>query len=121
MTNASFYLDNFNPLIMENLSYYPPKEGEFASQGYARQGAIDILSDYVAKEEMPKTIVPPDKLEEFNFTCEGLEDYINSFMSKSIMEGVTDQSWEEYVNQLEQYNYDYYIDFYQKKFDGKFD
>ena len=120
MTNASFYIDNFHPLIINNLSYHPPKEGEYPSQGYARQCAIDLLVDYLPKEEMPKTPVPADKLEEYNFKCQGLEDYINSFRAKSIMEGVTDESWNEYLKNLKEYNYDFYIEFNQKRFDGSF-
>jgi hypothetical protein len=37
------------------------------------------------------------------------------------MKGVTDESWNEYLNKLKEYNYDFHIEFYQNKFDNTFE
>ncbi len=119
MTNASFYLDNYGPLILNNISYRAPAEGEYMSQGYWRQLAIREIQPELT-QGMPGNVVPSSLTEEFTFTCEGLEDYIKSFRADAIINGVTDDSWNTYLNELDSYNYDFYLEYYQKKLDGNF-
>ena len=52
--------------------------------------------------------------------CDGLSTVINAFVSESILHGVTDESWNAYLKQLEQYNYDYYIEFFNNKLHNSF-
>ena len=120
MTNASFYLDNYGPLILNNISYHAPQEGEYTSQGYWRQLAIREIQPELT-QGMSKTVVPSSLTEEFTFTCEGLEDYIKAFRAEAIINGVTDDSWNKYLSELDGYNYDFYLEYYQKKLDGNFD
>ena len=47
-----------------------------------------------------------------------LEDAINAYAADAILKGVTDDNWNAYLKQLDTLNYDYYIEFYQKKLDG---
>lgn len=82
MTNASFYLDNYGPLILNNISYHAPREGEYTSQGYWRQLAIREIQPELT-QGMSKTVVPSSLTEEFTFTCEGLEDYIKASRAES--------------------------------------
>ena len=69
---------------------------------------------------MVKSIVPPERQEEFDFGTDGLLTYIDSFVAASILEGVTDASWNEYLAQLSVYGYDFYLSWYQDYYDGKF-
>ena len=46
---------------------------------------------------------------------DGLNNIINGFFAESVMNGVTDESWNAYLNDLETYGYDYYIDFNNKR------
>ena len=71
--------------------------------------AAGVIAPY-----MNNAIIPAAAQEEFDFMTEGLDNLINSFISTSILNGVTDASWNEYVEKLEQYNYSYYLDFYNK-------
>ena len=69
---------------------------------------------------MNTNIVPAEAQEEFDFMCDGLSTVINAFVSESILHGVTDESWNAYLKQLEQYNYDYYIEFFNNKLHNSF-
>lgn len=120
MAGASFYMDSHFPLIDKNTSYAPPAEGEFMSQGYMRSLGQAVLGDKIS-EGMPNNVVPNAIKEEYTFTCEGLVDYITSFRASAIINGVTDESWDNYLSELEDYNYDYYIKYYQMQFDGEFE
>ncbi len=119
---ASFYMDNWFPIIPVNTSYAPPaSEEEPLTQGWCRQLAIQAMSDAGAfSQGMSKTAVPAELQEEFTFTCEGLEDYIKAYRAQAIIDGVTDESWEAYLKELEDYGYGFYLEFYQKKLDGNF-
>ena len=80
-----------------------------------RQVAVDTFKEAgVIAPYMSKAIIPADAQEEFDFMTEGLDNLINGFISDSILKGVTDASWNEYVEKLEQYNYSYYLDFYNR-------
>lgn len=71
-------------------------------------------------EPMNSNIVPAEVQEEYDFMCDGLPNIINAFVSSSILNGVTDESWNAYLAQLEQYNYDYYIEFFNNKLHNNF-
>mgnify|MGYP001000944386 CR=1 FL=1 len=90
--------------------------------------ADDMLTTTVLACRCPKliapamntNIVPAEAQEEFDFMCDGLSTVINAFVSESILHGVTDESWNAYLKQLEQYNYDYYIEFFNNKLHSSF-
>lgn len=110
---ATVGIINVHPLIVESLA---PAEGTTSG---IRRAAVDLYQDYL-NPAMSKTVVPTDLKEEFDFTCEGLEDYVNSFAAEAIQNGVTDDSWNTYLETLKEYNYDYYIEYYQKVLDSDF-
>ncbi len=84
------------------------------------QAIRDITARGAYAEAMPLNIVPADVQEEYDFMCDGLDTVINAFVANSILNGVTDDSWNAYLGQLKQYNYDYYIDFYNKVYTNNF-
>ena len=80
-----------------------------------------LVSDYDEdKSEINSINSSLYKNEEFMFMTEGLEDAINAFIASSIMDGVTDDSWNAFMASLDTLGYDYYIQFYQDYFDGNF-
>lgn len=89
-------------------------------RGDPRREALAAWTDYLPKTTMSKRIVPADRQEEFVFTTEGLEDCINSFMASSIMDGVTDESWAAFKDEVAAKGYDYYLQYYQDMLDGTF-
>lgn len=82
------------------------------------QAIRDITARGGYSEAMNLNIVPADKQEEYDFMCDGLGTVINAFVAESILNGVTDESWNDYLAQLQAYNYDYYIEFYNAKLHG---
>lgn len=110
---ASIGIINVHPLIIDSLA---PTAGTNAA---VRGSAVQLYQPYL-DEAMSKAIVPDELAEEFSFTCEGLLDYVNNFVAEAILNGVTDDSWETYLKQLDNYNYDYYIEYNQKVYDSDF-
>ena len=39
---------------------------------------------------------------------------INAFTAESIINGVTDESWNGFLSELDNYNYDFYIEWHNK-------
>lgn len=122
MAGASYYMDNWFPVIAVNTSYAPPAtEEEPMVQGWQRQLVIeDLEAAGIFSEGMSKTAVPAELQEEFSFTCEGLLDFIKAKRASFIIDGVTDESWNAYLAELTEYGYDFYLEFFQKKLDGDF-
>ncbi|MEG0767449.1 MAG: hypothetical protein RR482_07005, partial [Clostridia bacterium] len=120
-TLASFYLDNVHPLLYANFLYTAPEAGQFPTQGYWRGLAIDELEPYNVKEVMSKNIVPTAFQEEFDFACEGLEDYLNAFRAECIINGIDDAKWQVHQSKLESYHYAHYLHYYQCKLDGLYE
>ena len=110
---ASVGVVNVHPLILKAIA---PTEGTNAA---VRGEAVQMYLPYL-DEAMSKAIVPEELSEEYSFTCEGLLDYIHTFAAEAIMNGVTDESWATYLKQLDNYNYDFYIEYNQKVYDSDF-
>ena len=111
---ASMGLTNCPPLIVDSLAPAP------GTTSAIRQAAVKQYEPFFTPQTMSKGVVPTDAQEEFDFTCEGLEDAIDSYAADAILNGVTDDSWNAYLQQLDSLNYDFYIEFYQHKLDGSF-
>ena len=75
-------------------------------------------SDWVQQEKMASDIITAEERDALEFECDGLAGYIDSFIANAILDGFTDEQWEDYVNGISGYGYDYYIDWYQNYLDG---
>ena len=82
--------------------------------GVQRYVSLDKYDPYLCPFYMNSNIIPADAQEEFDFTTDGLFNVIKGFFAESVMRGVTDESWNAYLADLETYGYDYYLDFYNK-------
>lgn len=111
---ASMGLTNCPPLILKALT---PQQGTTSA---IRNDAIKLYEQYVTEQSMAKGIIPNEAQEEFDFTCEGLTEFIDSYACDAILNGVTDASWDAYIDGLNSHSYDYYIEFYQKYLDNAF-
>lgn len=79
------------------------------------QQTLDLLQDeYI----FPK-FQDPDAVSERTFIETDLMPMIDNYISTSIMDGVTDESWEAYLKDLETYGYYDWIEWYQKSLDGE--
>ena len=110
---ASMGLTNCPPMIVNSLSPAP------GTTSAIRANALKLYEPFFTEQSMSKGVVPADAQEEFDFACEGLEDAINAYAATAILNGVTDDNWNAYLKQLDNLNYDFYLEFYQKKLDGK--
>lgn len=73
------------------------------------------------EEAMSTAIITSEQKEALDLATDGLKNYISTFIAKGILDGVTDEAWDAYVSELDDYGYDYYIDWYQNYKDGTLD
>lgn len=86
-----------------------------------RQNAVDLYKNALVEQTIPNIVVPKDLKEEFAFATDGLQDYINGFVCNSIINGVTDESWEDFQKGLSSHGYEFYIEYYQRVVGGNFE
>ena len=72
-----------------------------------------MIHDYV----YPKVLMTMDDTDELTYIQPDLISYINSSKSAFIMDGITDDSWNEYIAQVEAYGLEDYLAIYQKYLD----
>jgi putative aldouronate transport system substrate-binding protein len=73
-----------------------------------------MIHDYV----FPKVLMTMDDTDALTYIQPDLISYINSSKSAFIRDGVTDDSWNEYVSQVEAYGLEEYLGIYQKYLDA---
>ena len=73
-----------------------------------------MIHDYV----FPKVLMTMDDTDELTYIQPDLISYINSSKSAFIRDGITDDSWNEYVSQVEAYGLEEYLGIYQKYLDA---
>ncbi len=87
------------------------------------QYRLDWIKEYYTddmhcKYVYPNVFMTADDTEKLTTIQTDLISYINSSRSNFVMNGVTDASWDEYVNQVNAYGLDDYLSIYQKYFDA---
>lgn len=87
---------------------------------YWRYNICMEMMPYMTDEYWPRRFVDQAAQEEKNFIAVDLTPVITSFSATSMMEGVTDASWEQFLEDLETYGYYDLIDWYQRWVDGEF-
>lgn len=115
---ASLGTVNNHPLVKNAIS--PDIINDPTNTSSIRTIAMLKSEPYFTKEAMTQAIIPAEAKEELDFATDGLEDYINAFAAKSILEGVTDETWNAYLKELDRYGYPEYLDWYQRYLDGDF-
>lgn len=84
-----------------------------------RYYACEEIKDMLVEEKLPSIIVPEDKKEEINLTKLDVVEYIDAFVANSIVEGITDDTWEIYLEGLEPIGYYDWIDWMNEVYFGK--
>ncbi len=80
----------------------------------------DYYSDYYLDEFIPVTPVPADVAEDFSFTKTEIENHVQTFMADSVSHGITDESWNTYLSELEAFGIAEWVEYYQNYVDGTF-
>jgi len=65
----------------------------------------------------PNVFMKAEDTEKLTSIQQDLISYINSSRSKFVMDGLTDADWDAYINQVNGYGLDEYLEIYQKYFD----
>ena len=87
------------------------------------QYRLDWIKEYYTddmhcKYVYPNVFMTTDDTEKLTTIQTDLISYINSSRSNFVMNGITDASWDEYINQVNAYGLDEYLAIYQKYFDS---
>lgn len=92
----------------------------FTGKQGARYEMVEQIRDMMimAGDDIPSKFVDPLAVEERTFIEADLFDFVNGFAAKAIMDGVTDDSWNEYLDELKSYQYYEWLDWYQRYMDG---
>ena len=64
--------------------------------------------------------VSPEKTNEKAMIETDLNDYIKNFLATSVINGITDESWNAHLQQLEALGINEWVQWYQDFIDGKF-
>lgn len=111
-------LVNHMPLVLIEETPYsdPVKYPESA----VRNDFVKGVMNYFPKENAPVRFVDEAKVQERAFIEADLLEYIRFFTSNSVINGVTDESWQEHLKQLKEYKYYEWVQWYQDFVSEKF-
>ena len=107
-----------NALGHRTAPYLSPKEMAVGDGLRARM--VGEIRDLLLKEYISDGLFDPEKVEERSFIQTDLFELISSFMATSVVNGVTDESWNAYLNDLKTYQYYEWIDWWQGHVEGKY-
>ena len=88
---ASMGLTNCFPFTLKSL--YPVA----GTTSAIRADVVALYEPFFTEQSMAKSVIPSEAQEEFDFTCEGLEEYIDNASCDAILNGVTDESWSAFL------------------------
>ena len=80
----------------------------------------EACKPYYEKEVLPVRFVSPEKTNEKAMIETDLNDYIKNFLATSVINGITDESWNAHLQQLEALGINEWVQWYQDFIDGKF-
>ena len=65
----------------------------------------------------PNVFMSSEDTETLSAIQTDLVSYLNSSKAEFIRDGITDASWQKYLNEVDSYGLDQYLEIYQKYFD----
>ena len=86
------------------------------------QYRLDWIKDYYTDDMhcqyvYPRVFMSSEDTEKLSTIQTDLVSYLNSSKAEFIRDGITDDSWNAYINQVDSYGLDQYLEIYQKYFD----
>lgn len=86
------------------------------------QYRLDWIKDYYTddmhcKYVYPRVFMSSEDTEKLSAIQTDLVSYLNSSKAEFIRDGITDDSWNAYINQVDSYGLDQYLEIYQKYLD----
>ena len=98
----------------------PKNDGEISPSAALRDSMVDQVDEYFLPKEdqLPQIYVSTEAIDERTFIETDLFAYIKEFRAQAIMNGFTDDEWNNYVSQLDAYGYQDWLQWYQDMMDG---
>ena len=98
----------------------PKNDGEISPSAALRDTMVDQVDEYFLPKEdqLPQIYVSTEAIDERTFIETDLFAYIKEFRAQAIMNGFTDDEWNNYVSQLDAYGYQEWLQWYQDMMDG---
>ena len=110
---------SYSPLILKDELPVVDTSDPYASDAW-RQGMVDAVYDMLPTETFStKKFATPEALDERDFIEDELDTYLSNFIATSIIDGVTDDSWNAHLQQLKTVQYYEWLDWYQQYIDGE--
>ena len=111
---------SYSPLILTEELPVTDTSDPYASDAWRKLMVDEVWDMLPAENFSSKRLVAPEKLDEKDFIQTEMDTYISNFISTSIIEGVTDDSWAAHLEQLKTVQYYEWLDWYQGYIDGDF-
>ena len=111
-------INNYSPLILPDERVQTVLDP--SSPMSIRDITCEAAFEYLPTEGLPYRNVAAEKTQEFALKTTDLMTFIENFIATSIVDGIDDDTWSNYLSELSSYNYDYYIEYYQGYLDGDF-
>jgi len=122
MDQASLYMEHASLLTpMSPNAALPETEDVYTAAlgSKHRYDWIHSIDEYQPKEQQSKMPASAELQEEFAFRTEGINTMVDVFITNSVLNGVTDESWAEFQQNLIDYDYEFYLEYQQIVFDGE--
>ena len=109
---------NDSPLLTKEET--PKNDGEISPSAALRDSMVDQVDEYFLPKEdqLPQIYVSTEAIDQRTFIETDLFAYIKEFRAQAIMNGFTDDEWNNYVSQLDAYGYQDWLQWYQDMMDG---
>ncbi|GHT64617.1 ABC transporter substrate-binding protein [Spirochaetia bacterium] len=108
---------NYEPLVMK--SEMEQNDPIKYPKAVARSLMVDQVKNYLLTEVVPMRFVSPEKISERSFIETELISYMNGFIARSILNGLTEAGWQAHLKQLDSLNFPAWIRWYQDLVDNK--
>lgn len=98
----------------------PKNDGEISPSAALRDSMVDQVDEYFLPKEdqLPQIYVSTEAIDQRTFIETDLFAYIKEFRAQAIMNGFTDDEWNNYVSQLDAFGYQDWLQWYQDMMDG---
>ncbi len=79
-----------------------------------------MYEEYFPAELVPDVPIPAEMAEEFSYVETEIKNEVNNFIGTSIINGITDDTWDAYVQRIEDLGAEQWVAHYQAIIDGDF-
>ncbi len=85
-----------------------------------RYDYVELYGDDRHTEFLPTRVRPADKVQQISLVRTEIETYVNGFVADSVVNGLTDEQWQDHLDRLDALQMDAWIAWYQDFVDGEF-